>query len=518
MHDRRHLTVLAVASLGLGSAYGCSSNGTSPSGAGGNGGASISSTSASTGANGGATSSGATSSSGAGGGATGSGGSTPCTTRIAYGDAWIHPANHPDPFDDVTGPVTWDGTCSDDGPNSFATLSNGWKPYFAGHGACLMAIDTTCPEAPACTTRITYGPAWIPAPNHPAQYDDVPGRVFWDRACVNQNGGSFATLSNGWAPHFNGKDACSLSFEYRGCGGLYPNPVLPQGCADPGVLRDGDHYVVVCTSGGAPNAFPIFTSTDLVSWTPSGTIFPAAQKPAWAIGDFWAPEVHHVGNHYVAYFSARHQDGRLSIGAATAPSATGPFQDLGQPLVHDTKMGMIDVSEFEDAGGQPYLVWKEDGNAVGKTTPIYGQALSPDGTALTGARTTLIQNDLGWEGGVVEGPWVVAKDGYYYLFYSGNAYYNGTYAVGVARATSPLGPYQKTGAPILTTNATWVGPGHCSVVDTPAGDTYMVYHAWQAGHVNGPGDARLMLVDAVLWDNGWPAVPEAPSVGSRPMP
>src|SRR5437762_8930753 len=32
----------------------------------------------------------------------------PCTTRIAYGDAWIHDAQHPDSFDVVDGAVNWD--------------------------------------------------------------------------------------------------------------------------------------------------------------------------------------------------------------------------------------------------------------------------------------------------------------------------------------------------------------------------------------------------------------------------
>ncbi len=454
----------------------------------------------------------------AGTSAGGAGGSTPCTTRVSYGDAWIHPANHSNAFDDVSGSVSWDGACADDAQNSSATLSNGWNPYFNGNSACLMALDTTCAGAPACSTRITYGSAWIPAANHPASYDDVPGRVFWDRTCTSSGGSSQATLSNGWAPHFNGSDACALSFRYTNCGGLYANPVIGGGCADPGVLRDGKQYVVTCTSGNAANAFPIRTSPDLVHWTGAGSIFSAASKPSWAASDFWAPEIHHVGSHYVAYFTARHQDGKLSVGAATAASVLGPFSDIGQPLVHDASMGMIDATEFADASGTPYLVWKADGNAVGKPTPIYGQQLSADGTALVGSRTQLIVNDRGWEGGVVEGPWVVRNSGDYYLFYSGNAYYNGTYAVGVARATSPLGPYQKAAAPILTSNGTWVGPGHCSVVDTPAGDTVMIYHAWQAGHVNGPGDQRLMLADAVVWSGGWPSVPEAPSVGSRPMP
>jgi beta-xylosidase len=88
----------------------------------------------------------------------------------------------------------------------------------------------------------------------------------------------------------------------------------------------------------------------------------------------------------------------------------------------------------------------------------------------------------------------------------------------VARAAAVLGPYQKSGAPILATDAGWVGPGHCSVVDTPAGDTAIVYHAWEPGHVNGPGDVRVGMLDTVVWSGGWPTVPEAPSAGSRPIP
>jgi GH43 family beta-xylosidase len=509
MSFRRPALFAAGAAFLLGACGGARESSTTTSGAGGSGGA----TSASTTSAGGASTASASSTA-----STSGAGAGPCATRITYGDAWIHPDGHPDPFDDVPELVTWDGTCTDDGPSSYATLSNGWKPYFAGHAACVLALDTTCGAPEPCSTRITYGPAWIPAPNHPASYDDVPDRVFWDRACTSQRGTSFATLSNGWAPHFNGDGACAMSFRYTGCGGLYQNDLLPGGCADPGVLRDDKQYVVTCTSGNAPDAFPVFTSPDLVHFTFAGSIFPAGKKPSWAASDFWAPEIHKVGSHYVAYFTARHADGALSVGAATAPTALGPFTDIGQPLVHDSAMGMIDPTELEDASQNRYLIWKADGNAVGKSTPIYGQPLSPDGTALTGSRVTLITNDQPWEGGVVEGPWVVEKGGTYHLFYSGNAYYNGSYAVGVARAQSPLGPYTKTGAPILKTNASWIGPGHCSVVDTPEGDSYMVYHAWAPGHVNGPGDSRRLLVDAVTWDGGFAAVPEAPSIGSRPLP
>ncbi len=440
-------------------------------------------------------------------------GPTACTTRITYGDAWIRPSGHTAQYDVAGELVTWNGTCINEGPNSYALLSNGWKPYFTGNNACVMALDTTCSGTPVCTTRVTYGASWIRPSGHTANYDDVSGRLFWDRACTNEGTNSYTILSNGWKPYFTGNNACAMSFMYSGCGGLYKNPVFPYDCADPGVVHDGTQYVATCTSGGAADAFPLRTSKDLVNWAGAGHIFPSARKPTWAKGDFWAPEIHRVGTGYVAYYTARHVDGKLSIGAATSTSALGPFTDIGAPLVHSTTMGMIDATTFVDTNGTRYLVWKADGNAVGQPTPIYGQALSANGLSLVGSRVTLISNNLSWEGGVVEAPWVVAKDGYYYLFYSGNAYYNSTYAIGVARATSPLGPYQKASAPILRTAAGWVGPGHGSVVTSPSGNSYMVYHAW-----NSAMTARVMLTDAIIWSNGWPTMPEAPSASSRPMP
>ncbi|MFP2905851.1 glycoside hydrolase family 43 protein [Pyxidicoccus sp. 3LFB2] len=436
-----------------------------------------------------------------------------CSTRITYGDRWIRPSTHPTQYDIAADLVTWDGSCINEGTNSYAVLSNGWKPYFTGNNACVLALDTDCAGATACATRVTYGPAWLHPANHPAQFDDAGGRVFWDRACINQSPNSYAVLSNGWAPYFSGANACGVSFRYTGCGGLYQNPVVPVDCADPGVIHDGTRYVAACTSGGAAAAFPLRTSTDLVTWSNAGSIFPSGTRPGWATGDFWAPEIHKVGTRFIAYYTARHSSGRLAIGAATSASALGPFTDLGRPLILDADMGMIDATFFKDTAGVPYLVWKADGNAVGQQTPIYGQQLSADGLSLVGTRRTLMTNNLGWEGGVVEAPWVTARGGYYYLFYSGNAYYNSTYAVGVARATSPLGPYTKLGAPILKTGGGWVGPGHNSVVTGPRGDTYMVYHAWNSAHT-----ARVMLVDAITWPNGWPAVPSAPSAGSRPLP
>jgi GH43 family beta-xylosidase len=164
-------------------------------------------------------------------------------------------------------------------------------------------------------------------------------------------------------------------------------------------------------------------------------------------------------------------------------------------------------------------LWKEDGNASGKPTPIRIAPLSADGLTVTGAATTLIENDRAWEGAVTEGPFMIEHAGQYVLFYSGNSYANATYAVGAARASAPTGPFTKEPAPILTTSSSWVGPGHCSVVDGPDGASVMVYHAWKAGCVNAPGCGRETMVDRVAWDgSGAPSVQLSPSANDRPAP
>lgn len=455
---------------------------------------------------------------GAGGSTGGSGGAAPCATRITYGSTWLKPPSHPAQHDDAGGLVTWDGSCQVDGSgNAFATLSNGWKPFFQSK-SCIIALDYSgaCSGvAASCETRVQYGPKWLPAPNHPAPYDDVAGVLTWNGICSASGGDSSATLSNGWAPHFSGSGACDLSFRHTQCGGLYENPVVGSDCPDPGVMKDGDTFYMTCTPG---YAYPIWSSKDLVHWKSAGTIFTAATKPGWAASHFWAPEIHKVGSKYVAYFSAKSSSsGTFAVGAASASSPVGPFGDLGKPLVTEPSPGAIDAHYFRASSGKHYILWKVDGNAVGQATPIKIQELASDGLSRVGSPTTILTNTLAWEGALVEGPWMVEHGGEFFLFYSGNGYGSPSYGVGVAKASSPLGPFTKKGAPILSSKGGWAGPGHGAVLKGPSGDWVHVYHSWVAGKVQqAPG--RIVLVDRVQWSGGWPSMLGAPSSRSQPMP
>jgi beta-xylosidase len=95
----------------------------------------------------------------------------------------------------------------------------------------------------------------------------------------------------------------------------YKNPVQSQrDSPDPGVVYNGYNYYAVTTEGWDGNRFPIWQSKDLFNFTHVGWIF--TTNPSWAVQNFWAPELHLIGNYYVAYYAARDRTGLLCIGVA----------------------------------------------------------------------------------------------------------------------------------------------------------------------------------------------------------
>lgn len=167
------------------------------------------------------------------------------------------------------------------------------------------------------------------------------------------------------------------------------SPLTTAGYGDPAVLKTDAGYYLVATSNDAPDAFPILHSTDLRTWTHQGFVFPEGSAPAWTaqgrlIGDFWAPEMARVGDEYWLCYTARQRSNALAIGLAKSPTPTGPWRDIGQPLVtrhaiNTTGLpddpnqplqsgGVIDSHIFidtDDAGAETrYLFWKRDTNGV----------------------------------------------------------------------------------------------------------------------------------------------------------
>lgn len=323
----------------------------------------------------------------------------------------------------------------------------------------------------------------------------------------------------------------------------FANPVLDSDFPDPTVVRaaDGLYYAYATQTerDGRMVNIQLARSADMVRWEHLGDALPA--KPGWAskTQDFWAPHVAEHGGIYYMYYSAK-PDAALTddkkglcLAVATARAPSGPFVDMGRPLQCGETFVNIDPMTFDDpATGRRLMYW---GSGFG---PIKVQELGPDRISLApGSRPIdLIQVDktdspANYER-LVEGAWVTLRGGYYYIFYSGDncCGKNIHYATMVARSRSATGPFETlesaTGVPssvILTSSAKWISPGHNSIVTDAAGQDWIAYHAVDARRTRTkPTDEvntrRVMLIDRVVWENGWPRVigpSEAPQPGPR---
>jgi xylan 1,4-beta-xylosidase len=317
-----------------------------------------------------------------------------------------------------------------------------------------------------------------------------------------------------------------------------PAPVVAGDWPDPDVsLIDGSYYAVA-TAGGWSPTFQILRSTDLRSWSIGGSVF--RRPPAWTKDSFWAPELAELPRGGYAFFysampkrpwttradgtAVPYRGAKLRrgakmvpnparpwycLGVATAPSPLGPWRDLGRPL-RCTPTGTIDPTPVVD-GDKLYLVYKEDGNAFRRPTPIVIQELAADGRRLLGEPRELLRNQPGsWERNVVEAPFFVRRPEGWTMFYSGALCCSPdcAYAVGVARATTLAGPWTRyPGNPILRSGNGWRCPGHVSVV----GD-HVAFHAYRSG--TGFLAGRQMQIAPLTWRaDGWPAIGDG-----RPLP
>ncbi len=295
------------------------------------------------------------------------------------------------------------------------------------------------------------------------------------------------------------------------------NPVLPGDHPDPSVIRAGNGYWATATTSAWAPIFPILHSSDLVTWRTEGAVF--RERPEWAETNFWAPEIAEYKGHYFVYYTAKKKEGPLCVAVATAEHPAGPYTDHG-PLVCQED-GSIDGQPITDENGRRYLIWKEDGNSRKQPTPLWAQPLDESGTKLTGEPTELFRNDASWEGQLVEGPFVLRRNGWFYLFYSGAGCCGRgcNYALGVARAKNLLGPWEKNPAnPILSGNELWKCPGHGSIVEDRRGRTFLLYHAYDVRESIFVG--RQGMLDEITWgsEEDWPSINggKGPSSGRRP--
>jgi GH43 family beta-xylosidase len=279
------------------------------------------------------------------------------------------------------------------------------------------------------------------------------------------------------------------------------NPGVAGNHPDPSVLRTAGGWYATSTSDDWLPAFPVLHSGDLVHWQRVGSVL--ARRPRWARNDFWAPELVRRDGRVLAYYSALAKSGRRCVAGASAGRIAGPYRDHG-PIVC-SRTGEIDPLPVADEQGARWLVWKRDGNSRGRPTPILAAPLAPGGMSLVGPPRELFGAGAGWERHNVEAPELLRHDGLLYLFYSAGhcCGRNCTYATGVARAPTLLGPWKKRRRPVLRGRGGIRCPGHAGVTSGRDGNPLLAYHAYAPGD---PANRRLFTSPVRFDVEGWPVV------------
>lgn len=250
-----------------------------------------------------------------------------------------------------------------------------------------------------------------------------------------------------------------------------------SGPADPCILEYEGSYYVYPTGNGF--SYKAMGSDNLIDWTGNVTPFNMPSGSPWKVWGLWAPEVEYIRGRFYLYYTAGSGDlSQQHIGVADCDSPTGPFVDRSSstPLIADVS---IDAECLQD-GPDLYLYYvRWNGSSLSTWVQKLLDPLTID-TSVPARQC--ISASAGWEATVDEGPSVFKRDGKYYMFYSGNYAHTANYAVGVATADNPLGPWTKQPEPlnpVFKRNdavGLW-GPGHGQNLIGPDGlGDWFVYH------------------------------------------
>jgi beta-xylosidase len=227
----------------------------------------------------------------------------------------------------------------------------------------------------------------------------------------------------------------------------YRNPLLPEvQMADPHVIRVNGKYYLYATTH--TRGYDVYVSDDLVNWENKGRVFSDPR------GGAWAPDVFHHrrgdGKFYLYYTDnmpgVPRTGGNKQIGVAVSDSPLGPFEDKVVLVTNS-----IDAHLFADEDGALYFYWVHLAGGF----KIMGQAMA-DPLTPKGEAKLLIRPTEEWEmrsGHVTEGPFMLKRNGTYYLMYSGTGADSPNYALATPQPNIPWGPSMKIQAIPLRTGA-----------------------------------------------------------------
>lgn len=295
----------------------------------------------------------------------------------------------------------------------------------------------------------------------------------------------------------------------------YSNPILYADYSDPDLVRVGDRYIMVASSFHFSPGIPVLESYDLVNWRLIGHVLPrlpfgplydmpgphtlddTVSKPIGGtkyMSGVWAPAIRHHDGRYFVYWATPDE----GIFMATAENPEGPWSD---PVHLLAEAGLEDPCPFWDDDGTAWLIHSRVGAG-----PLILRRMSADGTRLLDDGMVVAEDPVRLP--VLEGPKLMKRDGWYYIFAPTGGVPTGPQSVG--RARSITGPYEWRH--VLLPGNGLDGPHQGGYVETPEGE------GWFA-HFNSTGAfGRIVHLQPVIWRDGWPVIGDPLPSGEAGLP
>ncbi len=298
------------------------------------------------------------------------------------------------------------------------------------------------------------------------------------------------------------------------------NPILPGFNPDPSIVRVGDDYYVATSTFEWFPGVQIHHSRDLVHWR---LVARPLSRPSQLDmrGDpdscgVWAPCLTHADGLFHLVYTDVKRYGRTSqpgtAGASlrdfhnylvTSPRIDGDWSD---PIALNSSG--FDPSLFHDDDGRKYLLNMLWDHRPGRNrfAGIVIQEYSSAARALVGERQVIF---TGTAIGFTEAPHLYTRDGYYHLLVAEGGTGWG-HAVTMARSRALMGPYElHPDVHVLTArdrpDAALQRAGHADLVETPAGETWMVYLCGRPLRNRGRCTlGRETAIQRMVWgEDGW---------------
>ncbi len=294
-----------------------------------------------------------------------------------------------------------------------------------------------------------------------------------------------------------------LNYYAKRCGAeyeeMYHNPIRTGMFPDPSIVRVGEDYYMVNSSFIFFPCIPISHSKDLIHWEIIGH---AITNPKWAGLDeleggrgYWAPDISYDNGTFYITATYRLNDTGTVYRKQIVVSSEKPEGPYSEPAMIDEDG--IDPSIFHE-DGRHYML-------LNRGARIF--ELSSDCKKQISEASLLY---YGHQKRAPEGPHLLKKDGYYYLFLAEGGTGPG-HRISVARSRELMGNYEPCPYnPIMRQmdeKAAIQRCGHGKPVCTQKGEWYMVY---LCGRMIGDGYSMLgreTALDPITWTaDGWPIV------------